>query len=183
MQDSLIAQNAVRCNQLGMISIQGIGGYSPYTYKIDNDSYKNDGYFPNLDSGIHRITIRDSLGCETQKEIHLAFLKQKLKLQIIDSNLTINCLDSNTFISLKASGTEAFYHYKLDLIQENILGRFEQLKEGNHTIVALDEFGCVSDTLFFKVNNYINHKNANVDISICEGDFHQVGQNKYYNVA
>lgn len=183
LQDSLIAQNAVRCNQLGMISIQGIGGYSPYTYKIDNDSYKNDGYFPNLDSGIHILTIRDSLGCETQKEIHLAFLKQKLKLQIIDSNLTINCLDSNTFISLKASGTEAFYHYKLDLNQENILGIFEQLKEGNHTIVALDEFGCVSDTLFFKVNNYINHKNANVDISICEGDFHQVGQNKYYNVG
>ena len=183
LHDSLIAQSAVRCNQKGLIFVTGVNGYPPYQYNIDGSAFTSNSFFSDLDSGRHSIVIRDSLGCEIVKEFYLPFLRKKLELSKLDSDLIISCQDSSTFFMVEAKGTSPLYQYILESGEINNFGRFENLKSGKHKIFALDDFGCNSDTLEFDVINRINHKYEKYEIQICEGDSYTVGTKHYTQIG
>lgn len=179
LSDSLIYSQAERCNQKGVIYLAALGGYPSYEYKINSMAWQTTGYFNNLDSGRYTIAIRDSLGCEITIDFYLAFLKQKLALDIINSDLDVACSDTATFINLLTSGTSPVYQFVLDKDRINNTGNYTGLSIGKHNIFSRDEFGCSSDTLTFDVINKINHKLENKFVSICPDEFYIVGNKKY----
>ncbi len=179
LQDSLISMNAVRCNQKGNIIVQAIYGFPPYEYYLDNLPQQKSGSFFNLDSGWHKLTIVDSLGCSLEKNYYISYLNSKLSLNIINSDLEISCKDTSTFIQLESNGTSPLYFYKLDALSENNHGEFIGMKTGIHTVYSYDQFGCSSDSLKFEIKNEIRHKKDSIQAKICKDEFFKVGNSVY----
>ncbi len=61
----------VRCygEQNGHVVIEGIGGTSPYMYKIDEDPFQLIPQFHQLKAGHYELTVQDVNGCEWTKAI------------------------------------------------------------------------------------------------------------------
>lgn len=169
--DSLVYLQHPNCqNPLGIITLTGIDGTPPYTYRINGGIQQATGHFDGLLSGNYTITIEDQQGC--MKEVSFTLTEQiyTLSLQIDDQNLELSCVDTTAFISVTAIGGSGPYLYRLDDSPIVFEGIFVDLPTGPHKIYSIDEFGCSSDTLSFMVTEDTTLFNTPLFASICSGD-------------
>ena len=60
---STTKSNATGCNSLGIITISGSGGTTPYAYSIDGVNYFANNVFNGLFAGTYTATVKDANGC------------------------------------------------------------------------------------------------------------------------
>jgi gliding motility-associated-like protein len=169
LKDSLIFQQSKVCKQKGYVNLVGIGGVPPYQYSINGTVFQASGDFTNLEQGNYTIIVRDARGCEANRSIKIEDNAKTINLQIDSSRLQRDCYNDKAFVSVAASGTTPFYYYALDTFAFDTNPLFENLTDGLHTIIAQDDFGCLSDTLKINVVNRISSPEHRDSMTICEG--------------
>ena len=180
LRDTLIWQQSRTCKDSARIFVQGMGGLPPYEYELDSSGvWLSNGDFRNLNPGSHKIRIRDRRNCEIFRSVFLGDFQNKIVLNVDSMLLQKTCCSPTAFIDVEAKGSFPLYYYSLDNDRWTAYSDFSNLKNGPHQIVARDEYGCVSDTLAFTVQDFTANNNESQSIEICNGDFYEIGQHRY----
>lgn len=182
LKDSLIFQQGEFCKQKGYVQVVGIGGVPPYQYNINGSAFQATGEFKNLTAGNYTIIVKDARGCEFPHTITIGNILKTIDLKIDSSRLQRDCFNDKPYVSVIASGTTPFYYYSFNNNNFDIKRLFENLPDGEHRIIAQDDFGCVSDTLTIKVVNKISSPEHRDSATICIGKSY-VYHGKTYSTA
>ena len=156
------------CYNNGSIILKPIAGKSPFKY-ILNQITNETGEFYNLLPGIYDVTIMDANNCKSYLtfEIKDEGIIPKLKIENLDN--IIDCSDTTTSIVLSASGGEGI---KISLDNGSMTDTlyFNNLNPGQHSIIAVNSFGCISDTINFEIFSYPNNEFQLIEKTFCRGD-------------
>jgi hypothetical protein len=151
LKDTLVIVTKETCRGLGNATIiaRANGGTPPYRYSLDSIAFSPLDTFSNLNSGIYKVHILDSLNCYTSFTRNIDPTDSLYIKQIVVNNPT--CFNgSNGRISLSAIGGTRPFRYQIGLnpyVRDSI---FSNLMYGNYTINVIDTNGCrisVSDSL------------------------------------
>jgi len=147
----------------GSIEIFPVGGTSPYTYLWENASTNRTRQL--LIAGDYEITITDELGCEAEVELTLT---QPTTLNLAASFTDPNCDGLSTgFAQIeRVTGGVPPYNYSLNNGIANTDLIFNNLSEGNYTIVATDNNGCRMEQLGNLMSPIIPSVNLGEDLTI-----------------
>lgn len=144
---SSVVTNAL-CNgdASGAITITGKGINSPFTYAIGSGTYSTASTFSTLLAGIHRLYVKDSLGCIKDTSITVG-QPTALKFTNIVSEKTTCYKTSTGAISVSGvSGGTTPYTYAIGSGTFGTTNRFTSLAAGVHTIHLKDKNGCTLDS-------------------------------------
>lgn len=143
----------------GIITVQVIGGISPYTYTIIDPNGNTDAVtsnqttevFPNLSSGTYAIFVEDITGCSFQTE---ATLISQDKFTISLSTTGTTCGNTQGIVEVTInSGATLPVTYSIDGTN-NIVGSnlttvtFSNVGVGQHLLSVTDADGCTLSTPF-----------------------------------
>lgn len=120
------------------------GGNGSYLYSLDNGSFQTNPVFTNLTFGLHRIKIKDSIGCESPYEISFLIEDSNSLTSTTVITKSIDCL-SNAIIAVTASGGKTPYLYSIDggvTYQKNNV--FNNLIAGAYNVQVKDTIGNTS---------------------------------------
>jgi hypothetical protein len=150
-------QNSTCSSTNGSITINVVGGTSPYTYtlispngtQLNISNSQTTQIFENLGSGTYTVGISDNSGCSTIQEVTL--LAQN-KFTISTSVVGTSCNQSNGSVTIySTSGGTLPLDYSIDGVQ-NVFDTnlsavtFNNLTSGTHTVTVTDADGCVQST-------------------------------------
>ena len=81
---TISSQSNIGCTTptTGSITVSGIGGTSPYQYKIGSGSYQSSGTFSALSLGYYLLTVKDSNNCTDTQTIYISQLSNSLSSSI-----------------------------------------------------------------------------------------------------
>jgi hypothetical protein len=146
----------------GVFSALASGGTSPYRYELTKNGAsaaqsQTSGEavtFNNLSSGVYRVTVTDSHGCQVQSE--LVTLNLYTSPSITSATVEdVCCFDqSNGKITLTAQrGTVGIAYFTLtntvtQVITQSSTGIFENLAAGDYSLFVYDENGCRSQNAY-----------------------------------
>ncbi|MBP6185092.1 MAG: gliding motility-associated C-terminal domain-containing protein [Saprospiraceae bacterium] len=175
-----VFQQSIHCtNPVGRILVQGNEGSPPYLYQLNAGAFQDNGQFEGLSAGIYEITVKDAVGCEKTASFEILDLSDALMLVVDSINLTYDCLNREAYIVVHAIGHEGYFSYQLNGGPLVPVGSFRNLAPGSYSIVAYDEFGCVTPELVFEVIDTSVNIYTEQHISICEGDVYVIGDTTY----
>ncbi|WP_189342881.1 VWA domain-containing protein, partial [Ulvibacter litoralis] len=60
---SIVSQTDIVCSGTGSVTVEAVGGTTPYLYNVDGGAYQASGVFDNLTVGVHSVTVLDANGC------------------------------------------------------------------------------------------------------------------------
>ncbi|MEN9340518.1 MAG: hypothetical protein RIQ62_1830 [Bacteroidota bacterium] len=136
------------CNtiQNGSIQYSAIGGSAPYQYALNAGAYTGSGSFSSLSNGTYTLHIKDNQGCVKDSIVQLTPI---YNVTITNNSVqNVLCKNGNTgFISLSGNGGVSPYTYTINGSAVGTSGVFPGLTAGNYTIQAIDNAGCIKDTL------------------------------------
>lgn len=150
-------QNSTCSSTNGSITINVVGGTTPYTYTLisPNGSQLNISnsqttqIFENLGSGTYTVGVSDNSGCSTIQEVTLI---AQNKFTISTNVVGTSCGQNNGSVTIySTSGGTLPLDYSVDGIQ-NIFDTnlsavtFNNLASGTHTVSVTDADGCVQST-------------------------------------
>jgi hypothetical protein len=123
------------------VTASATGGFSPYTYKLDNGAYQSSGSFTGVTGGAHTVTVKDSKGCTSVKSINI-----QAPVQIVLVSKTNNtCRDRwDGTITVSATGGTAPYLFQIDNWGYGSTATFINLGPNTYTLKAKDATGAVS---------------------------------------
>ncbi len=126
-------------NEIGSISVRGLGGTGAITYTL-NDRMNDTGNFTNLPGGIYEIEIADEDDCIA---VYRAEVPVIGGLEVTLSEIvTPTCFnDNNGLIEVEASGGVQPFKFMTEN-QSNDTGAFTDLKAGVYNILVSDLYGC-----------------------------------------
>jgi len=155
--DSLISDLVITSSYNGMdiscfglndafISINSIGGVSPYLYSLDSIYFSGVSNFNNLGAGTFSVLTRDLNGCQTSSNILITAPNQiSANLQVV-TNPSCNGVYNGEVTSLTTGGT-GLYSY-IWSITNNISNVLDSLTEGTYSVQITDANGCTTlDTI------------------------------------
>ena len=133
----------------GFINVTISGGTPPYTYQWYNDDgfSSEDANITNLSGGTYTILITDANACINEADIYISENEEI----IIDANGN-NCINNNGEITVTTNGGVSPYSYELfnvtngTIITNNNDGIFQNLSEGDYSVLVTDDVGCVKST-------------------------------------
>ncbi len=152
----------------GRIEVSGSGGFTPYTYSINDGESQDNGLFENLDAGTYTIVVEDANQSTASMEITLIEPSPLLIDEIVVTDASCNGASDGQLEIMASGGTSALYYtYSLDgaPFQESMF--FTDLSAGNYHIVVLDDLSCTVEA----------------DISINEDDAIQISITDQTNVS
>jgi large repetitive protein len=137
------------CNgsQDGTISIGGLGGVLPYLYNINANPYSTSTLFSNLIQGVYTFHIKDANGCITDTSMFLQGPDIVYFSSFISNNVTCFGASNGSATAIAAGGTSP-YQYSLNNNAFTTSNQFNNLPIGNYTLIAVDNQGCIKDTIF-----------------------------------
>lgn len=157
---SINSTNSTCSSNDGAISIDVVGGTTPYTYtliyptsntsSVATNSTSHD--FTNLTGGTYTVVVSDSSGCSYQEE-ETIIATNKYNLNITSTGTT--CGTSNGIVRVtKTSGGTSPYDYILDntvqiLDTTQSAVTFNNVSQGVHIIAVVDADGCSVSQSFF----------------------------------
>jgi gliding motility-associated-like protein len=122
------------------VRLQGVGGSPAYTYKVDNQTFSNNPFFFNLNSGTHQYYIKDSKNCIIQKSFMVDGPIAPLQVEIIKED--IDCFLSNTG-KATAAVNGGWGNYQLQWSNGSVLNSITNLSANKYTVTVADAKGCV----------------------------------------
>ena len=148
LQGSVSLQRNVSCFGVsdGSVQIEAQGGYPPYRYAWQGETFSDVLAYDNLPEGTYRMVIRDSMDCEVTIE---TFVSQPDVVATTAEVLQhVSCFGGNDarFQALVTGGTQP-YRYSLDTgatWQSESL--FAGYPIGHYEILVEDTLGCQAST-------------------------------------
>lgn len=121
----------------GWISVEGIGGYSPYLYSVDGNQYESDAPSLPLQSGrSYTFYVQDSHGCERYA------VYESPSLNCFMSDLRAAAWTENNTVHAVALGGTAPYEFSIDGGPFGESSVFPNQMEGRHFVIVRDFMGC-----------------------------------------
>lgn len=162
--NSISSTNALCNNNCdGTITINAAGGFSPYTYSIDWNSYTQNGTFqssPNFDSlcpgTFNSFMVKDSQGCIYIGPPFSITILNPLPLTIVSQTVSnTSCFNVNDgSIMVSASGGTVPYNFTLNPSnQTNSTGSFVNLEQGHYTVQITDANSCQLNSPTYSVTS------------------------------
>jgi len=146
---SYILTNPLCSGSSGSISVSGVGGYAPYTYKLDGGSAVTSGLFTNLSVGNHSVLVTDQGSCTYLVQFKITV---PTALSISKSSQTdVACHSSATgSVLMAASGGTPAYTFSVQSqpsggsasVSGNVISG---MKAGAYTIRVTDANSCHAD--------------------------------------
>lgn len=125
----------------GKISVNGIGGLPPYTYKIMSGSFGTKKTWDTLAKGIYIVQIKDSNQCVKLDTIVIDTFKKFNHFVLIDS---VYCYNSNSgTITVSSSTPSKFNGYSRNGGMFQTSGVFGGLPSGTHYMQSRDVRNCM----------------------------------------
>jgi gliding motility-associated-like protein len=167
--------DSVKCfnGNSGKITINGLGGTTPYTFSLQNASYISSNIYGSLTAGNYSVSIKDANNCKSDTNVVVA---QYSQIQAAITNTDIVCNNNNIGkIDVVGSGGNPSYTYSLDSITFKTGTNFSNLAAGIYSVFVKDANNCVrkwQDTIkqTFDVNNIFNKKDVNC-FGFSDGNF------------
>jgi uncharacterized protein (DUF2141 family) len=150
-------QNSTCSSVNGSITVNVVGGSSPYTYtliypdggQLNTNTSQTTQIFRDLTSGTYMIGVSDNSGCSYLQETTLvAQNKFTISTQVVGTRCNQN---NGTVTVFTSSGSTLPLNYSVDGIQ-NVFDTnlsavtFNNLSSGTHIITVTDADGCVQTT-------------------------------------
>ena len=129
-------------NEKGSVTIQGIGGKGPYIYSIDNGiTYTASNRFSGLVAGVHTISTKDALRCESLINI---VIEPYLPLVANLTETDVSCNGNRDgSISINPTGGQAPYTYSINNSPYQASSVFADLSAGTYNVIVIDANGCL----------------------------------------
>ena len=132
----------------GFINVTISGGTPPYAIEWYNDDgfYSDNEDLENLVGGIYNLSVTDANDCANEANISIAENEEIM----IDASWN-ECIDENGEIIATTTGGISPYYYQLfnlttgSITMSNNDGVFENLIEGEYSVLVTDNVGCVKD--------------------------------------
>lgn len=169
--NSIITNPYCNGSQDGSIAIFAGGGTMPYQYSINTNPFSTTTNYTNLIQSNYTFHIQDANGCHHDTTIFL--MGPDIVYFSAFSITNITCFGaSDGTISATANGGLAPYQYALNNNPFSTSNQFTSLPAGQYTLNAIDNQGCLIDTIIIitapvsniaiNVINIVNNK--------CRGD-------------
>ncbi|MFN4253865.1 MAG: reprolysin-like metallopeptidase [Saprospiraceae bacterium] len=110
--------------------VNAIGGIPPYRYRLDGNPFQNSNTFTNVLAGTHTIRVRDDAGT--------VFIINDFEVTE-PTPVVANASVFSNDLTATATGGNPPYTFALT---NGLLPPFNDLPNGNYTVVATDAFGC-----------------------------------------
>jgi gliding motility-associated-like protein len=132
-------------DQKATISVDVIGGITPYNYQIDSVNMQSGSTFSNLGSGMYTILVTDANGCS--KTAINEVIGPKEKLEFTKWKTDIDCYVDNTgALKYEIKGGWPPYKHTWSHTNSNAL-EFTGLDIGQYSIYIEDDRGCTLDDM------------------------------------
>lgn len=126
----------------GEINLSSVGGFAPYTYSIDGESFDEDGLYSNLAAGTYTVYILDGGGMLVSTDVTITEGDQ----------ITFALQGSSSSFSVEAvTGGTAPYQYSLNDVDYSDSPVFDPLPEGDFTIYVQDANGCTESLSYVEL--------------------------------
>jgi hypothetical protein len=150
-------QNSTCSSTNGSITVNVVGGNSPYTYtlvyptgnQLNISNSQTTQIFSNLSGGTYTVAVSDNSGCAFMEEVTLvAQNKFTISTQVVGTSCNQN---NGSVIILTTAGSTLPLDYSVDGLQ-NIIDTnltavtFNNLSSGTHVVSVTDADGCVQTT-------------------------------------
>jgi hypothetical protein len=154
---SVQGQNSNCSSSNGSITVNVVGGTTPYTYtliyptgnQLNITNSQTTQIFQNLSGGTYSVSVSDNSGCSSIQEVTLV---AQNKFTISTQVLGTSCNQNNGAITiLTSTGSTLPLDYSVDGIQNvfdtNLTAvTFNNLTSGTHVVSVTDADGCVQTT-------------------------------------
>ncbi len=149
-------------NEDGTITIIASNGTGPLEYAIDGLNFQQSNSFNNLNSGFYIITVIDSLVCsdEANEEIEAS---NSPSINLIQS-IPTTCNNDNGSLELLGAGGIPPLEYSIDGSNFQTSGLFEDLSQGDYTVIIQDFSGCI-DSAVFQVESEIAPTISDIELT------------------
>ncbi len=111
------------------------GGYPPFYYSIDGQTFQAEPQFDELSSGSYVFTVQDAIGNLIQTD--------SITLGDHPNQLLLDIETFEDFIVLNASGGSGTYTYSIDGVNFQKSNIFENLGPGVYEAFVMDSNGCI----------------------------------------
>lgn len=127
----------------GQISASGQGGAAPFTFTWSNS--QSGPIISALPAGPYTLSVTDANGCIRTDSVFLA-PPPAIDYTVIFNDPTCDGFETGSIELGAVSGGTAPYRMGLDANAQDTIFRFDDLPEGNYSVVLEDANGCMVDT-------------------------------------
>ncbi len=168
-----VSEKGIKCRGIstGFIKLAGVGGTSPYQYKLNNGTYSSLDSFTNLSAGNYWAYARDVNNLRDSILITLYQPANAITLSTIEKKIVTCSGDSNASIILGANFATGFKRFKMGIGNFQDSARFTNFKSGTYTFTVMDSLGCTnSSSIQFSEPLPITVSNSFGNRIACKGD-------------
>lgn len=132
----------------GAISFDAVGGYPPYSYSFEANSFGARNTYEELSPGIYKLMVKDSVGCIAMRDLEI-ISPSRLIADISNQQnvLCYNGLDGQ--VAIAVNGGTAPYQFSIDsgmsFQQSNVFG---SLPRGTYLVDIVDHNLCTTSVSF-----------------------------------
>ncbi|MDH7912674.1 gliding motility-associated C-terminal domain-containing protein [Winogradskyella sp. SYSU M77433] len=161
---NIISIENIDCNDdtSGSISVEGVGGTSPYSYSINGGtSYQTSGLFENLAAGNYTITVLDSNACSTTIDAQITEA-EALQISIEDYN-DVSCYgesDANIYTYVEGGTPPYTFSWNNGATSQDITN----IAQGNYSVTVTDANGCTA-TISQNISSPSSALSSNINIT------------------
>ncbi|MGI5914712.1 MAG: beta strand repeat-containing protein, partial [Bacteroidales bacterium] len=133
----------------GSITVNGVGGTSPYTYSIQGGAYTATNVFTGLAAGTYLISVKDDNGCTVSDYVSVTQPMYKVA-GTTQINENILCYGERTgSVTINATGGTGVYTYSIDGGSTYVANNtFTGLRaDSTYTAFVRDSNGCLSNPI------------------------------------
>ena len=138
-------QDDVSCNGLsdGSVTVEGVGGTSPYMFSLDGSAFQSSGTFGSLSPGNHTITLRDA---ENDTYSVPFVISQPAPMVLSVEAEDAACYESSTgSMTVSVTGGTGPYTYSWNTTPATTTATVTQVPAGTYDVTVTDSNGCFSE--------------------------------------
>ena len=136
---NLMSENPAPCDgTIGTLTVVHNGGVPPFEFRLDNGAWQNSNIFNNVAAGTHTIEVKDGTGTTDSESFNI----------MAPQPLTLVTSVSGNDAEVSAPGILDPLTYSLNGGTAQSSGTFENLPNGDYTVVATDINGCTAQVSF-----------------------------------
>lgn len=137
---NIISSTDTECGLLtGSVEVAASGGSGTYQYKINDNGSQTHGAFAGLASGTYAITASDAVGCTGTIDVTI-INREGLNIEV--QTVASGCASSAGSIAANPVQGVAPIQYRINAEDFQAQNTFENLRQGDYTITAMDATGC-----------------------------------------
>ena len=164
------------CDTRGSVRLSALKGKPPYRYRKQGDIWQGSAEFTDLAPGTYFFELSDQTHCILTDTIVIQEQRYKPGIELANAQLDRSCCTPIASVLLRGTVPGDF---KLDGNTKSASGFLDSLNPGKHQVWLSDSNGCVSDTLSFEVLDYFDPAVVTQSLTLCEGQFVDVGSKRY----